>query len=136
MRGAKVARTFVAQTQQGNVEGVMAFVPFQGNTYMLIGYTKQGGLSEYGNTFLDSMGTFSELSDPGALAVKPARLKIVKIDQPMTVSEFIARYPSSIKPEQVALINGVEPNGKIQPGYAKQVVGGTPETNSPGAAAP
>src|SRR5204863_2551796 len=31
VRGAKVARTFVAQTQQGNVEGVMAFVPFQGN---------------------------------------------------------------------------------------------------------
>src|SRR6266436_1699509 len=129
VRGAKVARTFVAQTQQGNVEGVMAFVPFQGSTYMLIGYTKQGGLSEYGNTFLDSMGTFSELSDPSALGVKPARLKIVKIDQPMTVSEFNSRYPSSIKPEQVALINGVEPDGKIQPGYAKQVVGGTPETN-------
>jgi predicted Zn-dependent protease len=129
VRGAKVARTFVAQTQQGNVEGVMAFVPFQGNTYMLIGYTKQGGLSEYGNTFLDSMGTFSELSDPSALAVKPARLKIVKIDQPMTVGEFIAHYPSTIKPEQVALINGVEPDGKIQPGYAKQVVGGTPGTN-------
>jgi predicted Zn-dependent protease len=75
------------------------------------------------------MGTFSELSDPSALAVKPARLKIVKIDQPMTVSEFIAHYPSTIKPEQVALINGVEPDGKIQPGYAKQVVGGTPGTN-------
>jgi len=75
------------------------------------------------------MGTFSELSDPSVLGVKPARLKIVKIDQPMTVSEFNSRYPSSIKPEQVALINGVEPDGKIQAGYAKQVVGGTPDTN-------
>ena len=128
VRGAKVARTFVAQTQQGNVEGVMAFVPFQGNTYMMIGYTKQGGLSDYGNTFLDSMGSFGELSDSSALGVKPARLKIVKVDQPMTVSEFNSRYPSSIKVEQVALINGLEPDGKIQPGYAKQVIGGTGET--------
>ena len=95
---------------------------------MMIGYTKQGGLSDYGNTFLDSMGSFGELSDSSALGVKPARLKIVKVDQPMTVSEFNSRYPSSIKVEQVALINGLEPDGKIQPGYAKQVIGGTGET--------
>jgi len=127
VKGAKIARTFVAQTQQGNIEGLMAFVPFQGNTYMLIGYTKQGGLSKYGPIFTESMGTFSELTDRSALQVTPAKLKIVKIDQPMTVSEFNARYPSSIKLERVALINGVDPGGRIPAGYAKQVVGGTPE---------
>jgi predicted Zn-dependent protease len=130
VRGAKVARTFVAQSQQGTIEGVMAFVPYQGNTYMLIGYTKQGGLSTYGNTFMDSMGSFGELRESSALEVKPARLKVVKIDQPMTVSDFNARYPSSIKPEKVALINGVEPGGKIPAGYAKQVIGGNPEPRS------
>jgi predicted Zn-dependent protease len=128
VRGAKIARTFVAQTQQGTIEGVMAFVPFQGNTYMLIGYTKQGGLSKYGNTFTESMGSFGELTDPSAFQVQPAKLKIVKLDQPMTVKDFIARYPSSLKPERVALLNGVDPNGRIPAGYAKQVVGGTPET--------
>ena len=125
VKGAKVARTFVAQSDQGTVEGVMAFVPFEGNTYMLIGYTKQGGLSSYGNTFMESMTSFGPLSDSSALQVKPATLKVVKIDQPMSVSDFNARYPSSIKLEQVALINGVDVNGKIPAGYAKQVVGGT-----------
>jgi predicted Zn-dependent protease len=128
VHGAKVARTFVAQTQQGAVEGVMAFIPYQGNTYVLIGYTKQGGLSEYGKTFLESMGSFGEVADPSLLQVQPAKLKIVRIDQPMTVSEFNSRYPSSVKPETVALINGVDPNGKIPAGYAKQVVGGSGET--------
>jgi predicted Zn-dependent protease len=127
VRGAKVARTFVAQTQQGTIEGVMAFVPFQGNTYMLLGYTKQGGLSTYGNTFIESMGSFGELTDPSALRVQPAKLKIVRIDQPMTVSEFNARYPSSISLDKLALINGVDPGGKIPAGAAKQVVGGTSE---------
>jgi len=75
------------------------------------------------------MGDLQRAVRPERAGVKPARLKIVKIDQPMTVSEFNSRYPSSIKPEQVALINGVEPDGKIQAGYAKQVVGGTPDTN-------
>ena len=128
VRGAKVARTFVAQTQQGTIEGVMAFVPFQGNTYMLLGYTKQGGLSTYGNTFIESMGSFGELTDPSALRVQPAKLKIVRIDQPMTVSELNARYPSSVSLDKLALINGVDPGGKIPAGYAKQVVGGTNES--------
>src|SRR6267142_1688119 len=125
VRNAKVARTFTAQTQQGTVEGVMAVIPFQGNTYMLLGYTKQGGLSQYGNTFMESMGTFSELKDSSAMDVKPAILKVVKIDQPMSVTDFNARYPSTIKLEEVAVLNGVDTNGKIPAGYAKQVVGGT-----------
>jgi predicted Zn-dependent protease len=127
IRGAKVARTFVAQTQQGTIEGVMAFVPFQGTTYMLVGYTKQGGLSKYGPVFADSMGSFSELTDPAALQVQPAKLKIVRLDQSMTVSEFNSRYPSTIKLERVALINGIDPGGRIPAGYAKQVIGGNPE---------
>src|SRR6266850_668469 len=98
---------------------------FKGDTYMLLGYTKQGGLSQYGNTFMESMGTFSELKDSSAMDVKPAILKVVKIDQPMSVTDFNARYPSTIKLEEVAVLNGVDTNGKIPAGYAKQVVGGT-----------
>jgi len=41
------------------------------------------------------------------------------------LNDFNARYPSSIKLEQLAVLNGVEPSGKIPAGYAKQVVGGT-----------
>src|SRR5438105_3959616 len=58
VKNAKVARSFVAQSQQGAVEGVAAFVSHDGTTYVLLGYTPQGGLSAYANTFLESMGTF------------------------------------------------------------------------------
>ena len=124
VHGAKIARSFQAQTQQGAVEGVVAFIPYQGNTYFLAGYSPQGGLATYGNTFLESMGSFGELTDPSALNVRAAKLKVVHIDQPMSVQEFNAKYPSSIKPEEVALINGVDKNGQIPAGYAKQVIGG------------
>jgi len=60
--------------------------------------------------------------------VQPARLKIVKIDHPMSVSDFNAKYPSTVKPETVALLNGVQDkNGQIPAGYAKQVTGGPGE---------
>ena len=127
VKGAKIARAFQAQTQQGVIEGVIAFTSYQGNTYMMAGYAPQGGLSSYLNTFVDAMGSFSELTDSNALSVKPARLKVVKIDQPMSVSDFNAKYPSSVKLEEVALINGVDSSGKIPAGHAKQVVGGTGE---------
>jgi predicted Zn-dependent protease len=129
VKGAKVARTFQAQTQQGVIEGVIAFTSHQGNTYMMAGYTPQGSLSGYLSTFVDSMGSLSDLTDSSALSVKPARIKVVKIDQPMSVSDFNARYPSSVKLEEVALINGVDSGGKIPAGHAKQVVGGTGEAN-------
>jgi predicted Zn-dependent protease len=127
VHGAKGARSFTAQTQQGNIEGIAAFVPFQGATYVMIGYTPLGGLSAYSQAFADSMGSFQELKDAAALNVQPAKIKVVRVEQPMTVGEFKSKYPSSAKEETVALINGVEKGGKIQPGYAKQVVGGVGE---------
>ena len=127
VHGAKVARQFAAQTQQGKIEGVAAFIPFQGTTYMLIGYTPQGGLASYGNTFLDSMGSFGELRDAAAMNAQPARIKAVHVDAPMSVGEFKSKYPSTVKETTLALINGVESGGQIKPGYAKQVVGGVGE---------
>ncbi len=127
VHGAKIARTFQAQTQQGAVEGVAAFIPYHDNTYMLIGYTGQGGLSTYGNTFLSSMSSFAELKDASLANVQPAKIKLVKIDHPMSVNDFNAKYPSTIKVSTVAVINGVEGNGQIPAGYAKQVIGGTGE---------
>jgi predicted Zn-dependent protease len=125
VKGAKLARGFQAQTQQGVIEGVLAFFSWQGSTYLMAGYTPQGGLSNYANTFTDSMGSFSELTDSSALSVKPAKLKLVKIDRPMSVTEFHSSHPSTAKPEEVALINGVAQGGQIPAGYAKQIVGGT-----------
>jgi predicted Zn-dependent protease len=125
VHGAKVANAFQAQTQQGAIEGIAAFVSYQGTTYALIGYGGQGALQTYQSTFTDSMGSFSELKDHAD--VQPARIKIVHLDTPMSLAELQSKYPSSVKPATVALINGVEEGGQIPAGYAKQVVGGPKE---------
>ena len=124
VKGAKVARKFAAQSQQGTIEGILAFFSHQGNTYLIAGYTPQGGLGPYEDTFRNSMGSFGDLKDSSAEKVQPARLKLVRIDAPMTVEQFNSRYPSTVKAETVAIINGVEKGGTIPAGYAKQVIGG------------
>ena len=91
---------------------------------MLIGYTAAGGLAGYGDTFLSSMGSFGEIKDASALNAQPARIKIVHLDAPMSVADFNAKYPSTIKADLLALINGVEAGGQIAAGHAKQIVGG------------
>jgi len=125
VKGAKVARSFQAQTQQGAIEGVAAFISYHDVTYLLLGYGPQGAAATYGNTFLTSMSSFQELKDSAAANVQPARVKIVKIDQPMSVNDFNAKYPSTVKVEKVALVNAVQAGGQIPAGYAKQIVGGT-----------
>jgi predicted Zn-dependent protease len=125
--GASVSAYFQAQTQQGVVDGLVTFLSHDGTTYVIYGYTPQNGLPAYDKTFRDAMGSFQTLSDSGALSVQPAKLKIVRLDAPMTLAEFNSKYPSSVKPELVALINGVGSGEKIRAGYAKQVVGGTTE---------
>src|SRR3954470_12064678 len=125
VKGAKVARSFQAQTQQGAIEGVAAFISYHDVTYVLLGYGPQGAAATYGNTFLTSMSSFQELKDSAAANVQPARVKIVKIDQPMSVNDFNAKYPSTVKVEKVALVNAVQAGGQIPAGYAKQIVGGT-----------
>jgi len=117
---------FSAQTQQGQVEGLVTFISHGGNTYGILAYTGAGGLRTYDQAFRTTAGSFRELKDPAALNVRPARIELVKVDQEMTLAQFHQRYPSTVKIEEVALINGLDgPDATLRPGRQyKRVVAG------------
>lgn len=117
---------FSAQTQQGEVEGLVTFVSYGGTTYGVLAYTGAGNLRTFDRAFRATAGSFRQLTDPAALDVKPARIRLVKVDQAMTLAEFNRRYPSSVKIEEVAMINGLDgPDATVRPGREyKQVVAG------------
>jgi predicted Zn-dependent protease len=118
---------FTAQTQQGQVEGLVTFISHGGNTYGILAYTGASGLKTYDQAFRTTAGSFRELKDPAALNVRPARIELVKVDQEMTLAQFQQRYPSTVKIEEVALINGLDgPDATLRPGRQyKRVVAGT-----------
>lgn len=116
---------FAAQTEQGEIRGIVSFISYRGTTYGIMGYTPANSLGNYDGTFKRVINSFRTLTDPSALNVQPARLELVQVDQPMTVVEFQRRYPSPIRVEEVALINGLSgPEDTMRPGRLfKRVTG-------------
>ena len=115
-----------AQTEQGTIQGLVAFIAYNGVTYGILGYTPQGKLSNYDAAFRQTIGSFSELRNQAALSVKPAKVELVKLPREMTLEQFNQQYPSSIPLEELAIINELEspqtavPQGRV----LKRVVGG------------
>ncbi len=119
---------FQAQTQQGQVEGLVTFVAYNGTTFGLLGYTTAGNLGNYDGVFRRSISTFRELNDPQALNVQPARIELVRVDQPMSLQEFNQKFPSTVPLAELAVINGLDgPNADLRPGRMyKRITGGIP----------
>jgi predicted Zn-dependent protease len=117
---------FQAQTQQGQIEGLVSFISYGGQTFGLMGYTPAGKLSSYDQVFQSTIRSFRELRDGSKINVQPARVELVKVSRQMTLDQFNAQYPSSIPIEQVAIINELEgPQSVIPVGQTvKRVVGG------------
>jgi predicted Zn-dependent protease len=78
------------------------------------------------------MTSFGPLTDPAALGVQPSRLKLVKVEQELSLEEFNRRHPSNAPLEKIALINGLEKGARLKAGQlAKIVVGGPPYQAKP-----
>ncbi len=117
---------FQAQTEQGQIEGIVSFLSYGGQTFGLMGYTPAGKLGTYDRVFQSTIRSFSELRDASKINVRPARVELVKVPRQMTLEQFNGQYPSTIPIEQLAIINELEgPSSVIPAGQTvKRVVGG------------
>ncbi len=107
---------FQAQTQQGNVAGLITFVSHGGRTYQILSYTGAAQLRAYDNTFRSIAGSFATLTDASALNVRPNVVDIVQISSAMTLTQFNARYPSVVPIAELAIINQVDANATLPSG--------------------
>jgi predicted Zn-dependent protease len=98
---------FQAQTQQGAIAGIAQFVEHGGRVYQLLAYSPGQLFRQYENLFRQTMGSFSPVSDPAVLNIRPNRIRIVRVPQAMTLADFHRRYPSTISVEELAIINQV-----------------------------
>src|SRR4051812_43107436 len=123
-----VAAYFAAQSDKGQIGGLVTFLSYNNTTYAILGYTAAAAIQQHDAEFKSVANSFGPLTDPAPANVQPAKIQLVKLDQPMTVAQFHQQYPSNLKVEEVALINGLDaPNSPMQPGQTyKRVVGGPP----------
>jgi predicted Zn-dependent protease len=119
------ASTFEAQTEQGALRGIVSFVSHGGQTFQILGYSPAQAFAAYDASFKNAIRSFDDLSDPAKLDVQPARIELVRIDRDMSLSEFQQRFPSTAPIEQIAIINGLDKDGRLRAGdVGKRVVGG------------
>jgi predicted Zn-dependent protease len=121
-----VVGSFRAQTEQGVVQGLVAFLSHGGRVYQLLSYTSVGGYAAYESAFTQSLRSFRPLTDPSALSAQPNRIDVVRTTEAMTLTQFNQRYPSVIPIDELAVVNQLTGPEAILPGGSliKRVVAG------------
>jgi predicted Zn-dependent protease len=70
-----------------------------------------------------SIGSFERLTDRAVLSIQPDRLRFVQLSSSLTLEQFVARYPSTVPPETIALINQIGPDQRLAQGQrVKRIV--------------
>ena len=122
------AQQFTASTDQGELADVAAFVDHEGKVYQILELTSPDKLSGFGPLFTQVPASFSQLTDPAALAVRAAKVQVLTAPGAMTLAQLAQQRPASVPVETLALINQMQPSTALAAGQkVKWVVGGTKE---------
>jgi predicted Zn-dependent protease len=118
---------FQAQTQQGTLQGLAAFLQHEGRVYQVIGFSPVQAYAGYDRVFTRTILSMAPLADPAILAIQPNRLRMVRVPTNMTLAQFNTRFPSAVTMAELAILNQVEGPESVLPGgsLAKQVVAGS-----------
>jgi predicted Zn-dependent protease len=116
---------FRATTDDGEMQGLAAFVSYGGQVYQLLALATDAGWQSHSDVLEQAVASFAALKDPRLLRAEPKKLALVKLTEAMTLQEFGRRYPSTVPIETVALINQVQAADVLPAGmWVKRVVGG------------
>lgn len=117
---------FTASTDQTFLEGLAMFVRLGDHVFRLLGYAPRSRWRSYDGPIQASFGSFERLTDRDALNVQPWRLDVAEVDRNQTLAEFHARQRSPASLDQIALINQMDPQTRLQRGQLVKTVVGRP----------
>ena len=126
---------FVAKTEGGQVGGLVTFVAYQGKTFQIMGLAPPEGFAANEAVFREAVASFRPLTDPAALNVQPARVKVVSVPSAMTLSEFASRNNSSLSADKLGIVNQIEASTPLAAGQKLKTVEGTVRPSSSGTVA-
>ncbi|NBB93543.1 MAG: M48 family metalloprotease [Gammaproteobacteria bacterium] len=108
---------FQAQTSNGQLGGMAAFIAHGERVYRVLAFTPADRLDRYDALFRQTINSFARLTDRKALAMQPDRIAIVRTTRTMTMASFNAQSPSVIDLERLVLINQLSgPDASIPAG--------------------
>ena len=97
--------------------GQASFVAQESRVFRLTALVVPEGVERVQGDLRSYLGSFARLTDPGKLAVRAQRVRVVELAGAMTFEEFLRRHPSDEKRELLELINGIaDPSRTIPAG--------------------
>jgi predicted Zn-dependent protease len=112
-----VAVTGQGQTQQGTAGLLAFFVEKEGKVFGFMGLSGADAFNSFAPTFERVAQGFDHVDDRSVLEVQPARVQIVRAERSAPFTSFL---PTStvpgLTPEDLAIINHVQPNETIPAG--------------------
>ena len=120
-----VSRQFKATTQQGEIQGMVAFIELDEIVLKITGMSAPDLWSDRKEVILASMGSFRKLTNRKWLDVEPARVRVVMVGRARTLDEVAREFDATVPADIIARMNDLKPGDTVQPGTRiKLVVGG------------
>jgi predicted Zn-dependent protease len=117
---------FKVKTEQGPLDGTVAFIDYDGHIYQLMGYSASGNWAQYRETVNDSLRSFNRLTDPKYLDMKPMRIDLATAKGEATLQDFYNEYykgvNAAVSIDEIALLNQLEPKSPISAGTKIKMV--------------
>jgi predicted Zn-dependent protease len=120
------SRPFEPRRSSRRSRASSAFIAHGGAVYQIITYSTLGVFANYEQAFQQTISSFAPLTDPQALNVQPARMRVVRTTETMTLVQFNQRFPSSIPINELVILNQLTgPDSPIPAGtMIKRIVAG------------
>ena len=100
------------------------FISHGGLIYVFHGVSTEADFNNYAGTMNSSMTTFSNLTDPSKINVKPKRIQVVTVQRSGTLSDAFVYYRVPQKQySELALLNNIELTDQVQVGKLIKIVG-------------
>lgn len=110
--------------QQQSLMVLSYFIDYNSMFYVFHGVTAEADFSSYNKLFESNMISFSKLTDPAKLNVKPKKVLVKSVQRAGTLADAFIYYqvPEKLRSE-LALLNNLELTDKVQAGKLIKIIG-------------
>jgi predicted Zn-dependent protease len=100
------------------------FISHGGLIYVFHGVSTEADFNSYAGTMNSSMATFSDLTDPSKINVKPKRIQVVAVQRNGPLSDAFAYYRvPQTKYKELSLLNDLELTDQVPVGKLIKIIG-------------
>ncbi|MCI0522841.1 MAG: M48 family metalloprotease [Bacteroidales bacterium] len=124
LMASKIVSQDQTSGQQQTVMLLSCFINYNSQIYLFHGVSTDADFSSYVPVFESTMKSFSVLTDPARLNIKPQMVHVKKVQRAGTLADAFAYFGvKKEKMNELALLNNLELTDKVQTGKLIKIVG-------------